>query len=73
MLSIHCTMYDMVSLTSLKNHTNVPFITWFCRKLNCLLGFQIQNHIQIIEGSDNGISDNWDLTVLAKEKYNRMA
>ena len=30
----------------------------YYRKLNCLLGFQIQNHIQIIEGSDNGISDN---------------
>ena len=23
-----------------KNHTRISFITWFCRKSNCLLGFQ---------------------------------
>ena len=50
-----------------KNHTEISFITWFCRKSNCdfgILKFEIAS-IQITEGSDNGDSNNWGSTVFS--------
>ena len=44
---------DIISLISLKSHKPSIFIIWFCRKLNSLLRFQIQNNVWIIKGSDN--------------------
>ena len=45
-----------------KNHTSIPFITWFRRKSNCFQYFKIRNSVWIIEGLDNGDSDNWGPT-----------
>ena len=50
-------------LNKSRNHTSITFITCFCRNSNCVLGFNIQNGVQIIEGSDNGDSDNQGPTV----------
>ena len=46
-----------------KNHTDISFITWFCRKSNRLWDFKIQNGIWVTEGSDNGDSDYQGSTV----------
>ena len=53
--------------TKTKNHTELSFVTWFWRKSNChfeILKFEIAN-IRIIEGSDNGNSDNWGSTIFS--------
>ena len=46
--------YGTISLTNLKTtHASISFITWFCRKSNCALGFKIRSSAQITENSDN--------------------
>ena len=46
-----------------KNHTDISFITQFCRKSIVFWDFKIKNSVRIIEGSDNGDSDNRGSTV----------
>ena len=41
-----------------KNHTDISFITQFCRKSIVFWDFKIKNSVRITEGSDNGDSDN---------------
>ena len=43
-----------------KNHTSIPFVTWFCWKSK---DYIMWNGVQITEGSDNGDSDNQGPTV----------
>ena len=43
--------------------TSFLFTVWFCRKSNCLLGFQIQNSVRIIKSLDNGDLGNQDPNV----------
>ena len=53
---------DIINVAS-KNHTDISFITWFCRKSNYFWDFKNKNSVRITEGLDNGDSDNRGPTV----------
>ena len=55
--------YDIISLTSLKITQTFHLLFNFAENQIVFWDFNIQNSVQIIEGSDNGDSDNRGPTV----------
>ena len=56
--------YDIISLTSLKIIQAFHLLLGFAGNQGIFWDFKIQNSVWIIEGSDNGDSDNRGSTVL---------
>ena len=56
--------YDMISLTGLKITQEFHLLSGFAENSIVSWYFKIQSSVRIIEGSDNGDSDNRGSTVL---------